>query len=286
MFALSTHDHDTIYKPIDYEPSWGEVTGKPTTFAPSAHTHTISQITGLQGALNLKASQSDIDTAIDGIERDVLEAQGYMKARYIRDYLNGSSADASNYWVQIKALDKAGTNIALNKTVTSNITTVNLARITNGDMDVANYARTSGGNQYVQIDLGQVYYDIDNITAYHYWADGRTFYGTKTQISEDGITWKTIFDSAVSGTYVETEGGKVHAHKGLDDKLNLTGGTLIGILTARAGVNTPKVDFGNGFTIEPSGTELVFKHQNVIKQRMLSDGTILATSGITALTTE
>ena len=48
---------------------------------------------------------------------------------------------------------------------------------------------------------------------------------------------------------------------------------------------TPKVDFGNGFTIEPSGTELVFKYNGVIKQRMLSDGTILATAGITALTT-
>ena len=49
------------------------------------------------------------------------------------------------------------------------------------------------------------------------------------------------------------------------------------------GVNTPKVDFGNGFTIEASGTELVFKYNGVIKQRMLSDGTILATGGLTAL---
>jgi len=47
----------------------------------------------------------------------------------------------------------------------------------------------------------------------------------------------------------------------------------------------PKVDFGNGFTIEPSGTELVFKYNGVIKQRMLSTGTILATGGITALST-
>ena len=47
----------------------------------------------------------------------------------------------------------------------------------------------------------------------------------------------------------------------------------------------PKVDFGNGFTIEPSGTELVFKYNGVIKQRMLSNGTILATGGMTALST-
>lgn len=41
---------------------------KGLTFALASHTHTIAQITGLQGALDLKATQSDIDTAIDEIE--------------------------------------------------------------------------------------------------------------------------------------------------------------------------------------------------------------------------
>ena len=50
-FALSTHNHDTIYKPIGYVPSWGRLTGKPTTFAPSVHTHTKSQITDFPTSL-------------------------------------------------------------------------------------------------------------------------------------------------------------------------------------------------------------------------------------------
>lgn len=58
--------------------------------------------------------------------------------------------------------------------------------------------------------------------------------------------------------------------------------TFSTLLTASAGVNTPKVDFGNGFTVEPSGTELVFKYNGVIKQRMLSDGSIVATGELTA----
>jgi len=58
--------------------------------------------------------------------------------------------------------------------------------------------------------------------------------------------------------------------------------TFSALLTASAGVNTPKVDFGNGFTVEPSGTELVFKYNGVIKQRMLSDGSIVATGELTA----
>ena len=35
--------------------SWGDVSGKPATFAPSAHTQAISTVTGLQAALDGKA---------------------------------------------------------------------------------------------------------------------------------------------------------------------------------------------------------------------------------------
>jgi hypothetical protein len=34
--------------------AWTELTGVPSTFTPSAHTHTIAQVTGLQSALDLK----------------------------------------------------------------------------------------------------------------------------------------------------------------------------------------------------------------------------------------
>ena len=39
------------YKSISYTPTWLEVSGKPTTFTPSAHTHTISEIDNLQNTL-------------------------------------------------------------------------------------------------------------------------------------------------------------------------------------------------------------------------------------------
>lgn len=41
------------------EVAWGEVTGKPATFAPSAHNHPISEITGLQTALDSKLGTTD-----------------------------------------------------------------------------------------------------------------------------------------------------------------------------------------------------------------------------------
>lgn len=38
--------------------AWGDITGKPTTFAPSAHSHAISDTTGLQAALDGKVNGS------------------------------------------------------------------------------------------------------------------------------------------------------------------------------------------------------------------------------------
>ncbi len=46
---------------------WGEVSGKPSTFPPSTHAHTIGDVTGLQTALD------DLDDAIGDVEA-VLDA--------------------------------------------------------------------------------------------------------------------------------------------------------------------------------------------------------------------
>jgi hypothetical protein len=48
------------------------------------------------------------------------------------------------------------------------------------------------------------------VKVWHYANDGRTYHNTKTQVSADGVTWVTVFDSAVSGEYAETSAGKTH----------------------------------------------------------------------------
>lgn len=56
---LSTEDGYTVYTAgTATSVPWSGVTGKPYTFTPSAHTHTIANITGLQNALNGKANSS------------------------------------------------------------------------------------------------------------------------------------------------------------------------------------------------------------------------------------
>lgn len=55
----------TDAKPGNYVPTWGEVTGKPTTFAPAAHQHAIADVTGLQSALDAKATAAAL-SALEG----------------------------------------------------------------------------------------------------------------------------------------------------------------------------------------------------------------------------
>lgn len=66
----------------------------------------------------------------------------------------------------------------------------------------------SSGLQYVTVDLGGLF-NISKIIVWHYWQDGRTYHGTKTEVSSDGVAWTPVFDSAVSGEYAETSYGHV-----------------------------------------------------------------------------
>ena len=47
------------YKSINYVPTWSEISGKPSSFNPSTHTHTVSEVTNLQTTLANKADLVD-----------------------------------------------------------------------------------------------------------------------------------------------------------------------------------------------------------------------------------
>jgi hypothetical protein len=134
----------------------------------------------------------------------------YSGVRYIRDYLNGSTSNSGNHWVEIKAYTSDGTNVALSKTVTGSSSEGNpYSLITDGDTDTSNYASSSdNGLQYVEIDLESTY-DLIGIQVWHYYSDGRTYHETQVDISGDGSSWTTIFDSDIDGEYAETSDGKL-----------------------------------------------------------------------------
>jgi hypothetical protein len=60
----------TTAKAGNYVPGWTEVTGKPTTFTPSAHTHTASQITDFATAVSSNSTVTGKLTATQMVNLD------------------------------------------------------------------------------------------------------------------------------------------------------------------------------------------------------------------------
>lgn len=129
--------------------------------------------------------------------------------RWVRDWANGNTVNPNNYWKELKVITTDGTNLALGKSVTSNAQLVTPANITDNNTATSSYETSNSGPKYVLLDLGASYTNIDRIEVYHYFNDGRTFYGTKTEVSTNGTDWVTLRDSAVSGTYVESSAGLI-----------------------------------------------------------------------------
>lgn len=84
------------------------------------------------------------------------------------------------------------------------------ALLTDGIVTTNPYYGMGAGLQSVTVTLPAVQ-DISAVKVWHYYGDNRTYYATKTEVSEDGTTWTTVFDSAVEGTYQENlTNGKTH----------------------------------------------------------------------------
>ncbi len=105
-------------------------------------------------------------------------------------------------------------NLAAGAPVSSDVTLGNADVATNGDTwansgssTSREFANGTSGLHYAQVDLGAAY-PVDKIIVWHYAGDGRTYHGTKTQVSTDGVNWTTEFDSATQGEYPETAAGK------------------------------------------------------------------------------
>jgi len=75
----------------------------------------------------------------------------------------------------------------------------------------ADRAAIRAARPFVRLRAGRgAIYSVDKVRVWHYAADGRIYNATKTQVSENGSSWYTVFDSAVSGTYAETAAGRTY----------------------------------------------------------------------------
>ena len=91
------------------------------------------------------------------------------------------------------------TNLALNKTAP------NVLLVDNVTTSTPYHSGTTGLNS-VTVDL-QSLQNVSVVKVWHYWADGRTYNATKTEVSKDNTNWTTVFDSASDGLYAESSTG-------------------------------------------------------------------------------
>ncbi|MDA9129244.1 S8 family serine peptidase [Candidatus Gracilibacteria bacterium] len=172
-----------------------------TTLYDSAVSGTYAEPSDGSGIdFHLKSSgETETDTSVD--------TDG---VRFIRDHLNGSNKNTGSHWVEIQALDANGTNIAKGKQVSGKTTerssSAPYSRITDGVINYNYWTQGKSSTNWVQVDLGAIY-DIEKVKVWHYFKDDRTYNATKTEVSVDGKNWTTLYDSAVSGTYVEPKDG-------------------------------------------------------------------------------
>lgn len=195
--------------------------------------------------------KSEFSQRADEIEMSVSSKQdiGKTAIRYIRDWLDGSNKNSDNIWVECKVIsqnlkDSSSINLAegkipvcknssLESVLITDIGAYTDSRLLEDETD--KYVKGTGQRQCLQIDLGAVHYDIDYIQIWHYYKDNRIFKHS-LQVSEDGSSWVTIYDSNVSGGYKETSDGFIHVINSSYittnmTKLNVTSNSLKGQLS-------------------------------------------------------
>jgi RHS repeat-associated protein len=197
----------------DYD-SQGRLMGLPTlgTYTYSTvHPHAVEKING---------SQKYWYDANGNMTRRDVGANTFNLTYDAENHLTGVSGAASNSYLYDgdgqRVKEVTYENLAAGMPFTSDTTLYWAEAPGDGDNwadsgvgTSGEYAYTASGLHYVQLDLGAAY-NVDKVKVFHYAADGRTYHQTKTQVSADGVTWTTIFDSATSGEYAETSAGKTH----------------------------------------------------------------------------
>ena len=108
---------------------------------------------------------------------------------------------------------------------------------------------------------------------------------SRAKVSGIWESWSEVAfltDNVASATKLQT--ARTIWGQSFNGSANVTGAlTEATTITASASVTTPKVIFAAaGWSLEQVGTEIQYKYNGVVKQRMLSDGSIVATGEVTA----
>lgn len=210
--------------------------------------------------------------------------------RYVRDWSNGNTVNAFNNWTEIRMIDQNDVNLALNKKVTSNKKVrdnFTLSSVVNGSLannDYVAFSNDETGPAYVQVDLGEIY-NIKEIKIWRWMLDGRTYHDTKTEVSQDGVDWYTIFDSKIEGEYPESADGKEInlSELGLSCKPSIDENTILNYkgITIQNGTSniipSNKMKFSQWDIV--GSANVVFNENQFTQEWLSSDATRIMTAG-------
>ncbi|MFT2194262.1 phage tail spike protein [Bacillus subtilis] len=159
----------------------------------------------------ITATAEALESKVEATEvKDIARRTGadIVKMRYVRVLMNGNTTNAGNHIVELRVMQE-GVNLAKGKTPTASTTMTNPTVMTDDNYSSYNpYTSIGNGSQWVQLDLGQVYDNVDYIHLYLYWSDLRS-YKHEVQVSEDSVNWVSLFDTEKNGNYTCTDAGFV-----------------------------------------------------------------------------
>ena len=230
----------TIEQSIDtIEQSVQDVNGDISQLQQTAQSITQSVEDANENITQLQQTATTL-TAQVGNKQDIKPT----RVRYIRDWIKDNNVNTTKRWTDIEVFvpDTSSLsgekNIAQGRTPTSDISISNLTNYTDNNPNTYVTSTTSGWH-YLQIDLGAsnafdagyitVYHYVDTTTPYYVDQNGNVLtvenyiltaanvsssstmmYDHRLEISADGQTWFTLFDSDKNGRYIETPIGKTY----------------------------------------------------------------------------
>lgn len=117
-------DKPSTFAPSAHSHAWADITGKPSTFTPSSHSHVISDVTGLQTALDGKAASTHTHAATDITSGTVAVSRGGTGAGTLTsgNYLVGNGTAAIETKTPSQVLSDIGAAAASHSHAISDVT--------------------------------------------------------------------------------------------------------------------------------------------------------------------
>ena len=289
--AQSTHKH-----------LWADITDKPSTFAPSAHTHAASDISsGTFAIARIPTGTTGSTVAIGNhLHTGIYEPVFTKNTAFNKNFgtTAGTVAEGNHTHTFASLAAKPTTLNGYGITDFTSHKNSNPIDVENTEVNAIGYA--NGVSLFGEINGGLLNMAYDSTWQSQIFQDFRT-----GQIALRGknngtwTSWRTVWDS---GNLTNLNQLTTRNFSDLQNKPTTLGGygitdavttntpqTISGVktfsanLTASTSVTTPKVIFNTaGWSMEQVGSELQMKHNNVLKMRFTSTGSIIATEEITA----